>query len=97
MANNSSKATNNDFLEQILNLPSFASTKAGLTGADGGLGNWGTDPLPMMLQLISGDLGYGGSGFGGFHGQVFPLRMSLEQGKGGFLKPNEASSKGKEK
>ena len=87
MANNPSKATNDDFLEQILGLPSFASVEAGLTGADGGLGDSRTDPLLMMLQLSSGDLGDGGGGSGGFHGQVFPLRLSLEQGKRGFLKP----------
>ena len=95
MANNPSKATNDDFLEQILGLPSFASAEASLTGANGGLGNSGTDPLPMMLQLSFGDLGGGGGGSGGFHGQVLPLRLSLEQGKGGFLKPDEASGSGK--
>ena len=97
MANNPSKATNDDFLEQILGLPSFASAEASLTGANGGLGNSGTDPLPMMLQLSFGDLGGGGGGSGGFHGQVFPLRLSLEQGKGGFLNPDEASDSGKRK
>ena len=95
MANNPSKATNDDFLEQILGLPSFASADAGLTGADGGLGGSGTGPPPMMLQLSSGDLGGGGGGSGGFHGQVFPLGLSLEQRKEGFLKPEEASSNGK--
>ena len=95
MANNPSKATNDDFLEQILGLPSFASVEAGLTGADGGLGDSRTDPLLMMLQLSSGDLGDGGGGSGGFHGQVFPLGLSLEQRKEGFLKPEEASSNGK--
>jgi hypothetical protein len=42
----------------------------------------------MMLQLASGDAS------GGFHGQVFPLGLSLEQGKGGFMKPEEASGSG---
>ena len=51
MANNPSKATNDDFLKQILGLLSFASTEAGLTDADGGLGGSGTSPPPMMLQL----------------------------------------------
>lgn len=42
----------------------------------------------MMLQLSSGDgsahLGGGGGGGGGFHGSVFPLGLSLDQGKQGF-------------
>ena len=49
----------------------------------------------MMLQLSSNDLGSGGGGSSGFHGQVFPLGLSLEQGKGGFLKLKEASSSDK--
>ena len=51
MANNPSEATNDDFLKQILGLPSFASIEAGLTGVDGGLGGSGTSPPLMMLQL----------------------------------------------
>lgn len=39
--------------------------------------------------------GGGGGGGGGYHGAVFPLGLSLEQGKGGFLKPEEASGSGK--
>ena len=58
-----------------------------MTDVDGGLGDSGTGLPPMMLQLSSNDLGGGGGGSGGFHGQVFPLRLSLEQGKRGFLKP----------
>ena len=49
----------------------------------------------MMLKLSSDDLGGGGGGSGGFHRQVFPLGLSLEQRKGGFLKPDEAFSNGK--
>ena len=98
MANNPSEASNDDFLEQILGLP-FGSADTGLTGADGGLQGSATGPPPMMLQLSSGDgsghLAGGGGGSGGFHGQVFPLGLSLEQGKGGFLKPEEASGSGK--
>ena len=98
MANNSSDPPTDDFLEQILGLPAFASTDSGLAGADGGLGG---APPPMMLQLNSGDgaghlaaVGGGGSG-AGFHGAVYQLGLSLEQGKGGFLKPEEASGSGK--
>ncbi|GMY16755.1 transcription factor UNE12-like isoform X1 [Fagus crenata] len=98
MANNPSEASNDDFLEQILGLP-FGSADTGLTGADGGLQGSATGPPPMMLQLSSGDgsghLAGGGGGSGGFHGQVFPLGLSLEQGKGGFPKPEEASGSGK--
>ena len=78
-----------------LGCSSFASIEAGLTDVDGGLGNSGTGLPPMMLQLSSDDLGGGGGGSGGFHGQVFPLGLSLEQGKEGFLKPEEASGNGK--
>lgn len=92
MANNhpsSEATTNDDFLDQILGLPSFGSADpGGLSGPEGGLAAGGAPP-PMMLQLSSGD------GSGGFHGQVFPLGLSLEQGKGGFLKPEEASGSGK--
>ncbi|KAL6208678.1 hypothetical protein ACLB2K_019625 [Fragaria x ananassa] len=90
MANNPSEAQSDDFLEQILGLPNFASADPNLTGADGGMAG---PPSSMMLQLSSGD----GSGHigGGFHGGVFPLGLSLEQGKAGFLKPEEASGSGK--
>jgi hypothetical protein len=90
MANNhpSSEATSNDdFFDQILGIPSFASADTGLPGGhDTGLPS-GASPH-MMLQLGSGDTP------AGFHGQVFPLGLSLEQGKGGFLKPEEASGSG---
>ena len=66
-----------------------------MTSADRGLGGSGTGPPPMMLKLSSDDLGGGGGGSGGFHRQVFPLGLSLEQRKERFLKPEEASSNGK--
>ncbi|PRQ25980.1 putative transcription factor bHLH family [Rosa chinensis] len=91
MANNPSEAQADDFLEQILGLPNFASADANLTGGDGGLAG---APSSMMLQLSSGD-GSGHMGGGGYHGGVFPLGLSLEQGKAGFLKPEEASGSGK--
>ncbi|KAF5741859.1 transcription factor UNE12-like [Tripterygium wilfordii] len=97
MANNPSEATNDDFLEQILGLQNFAAAETGLAGADGGLA-----PPPMMLQLSSGDgSAHIGGGAGAYHGSVFPLGLSLDQGKGGgggggvFLKPEDASGSGK--
>ncbi|XVF32471.1 hypothetical protein REPUB_Repub17cG0085600 [Reevesia pubescens] len=101
MANNPNEAPADDFLEQILGLPNFAPSETGLAGPDGGLaGAAGGAGAPMILQLSSGDgaghLGaIGGGGGGAFHGHVFPLGLSLEQGKGGFLKPEEASGSGK--
>ncbi|XVF71914.1 hypothetical protein PTKIN_Ptkin12aG0078400 [Pterospermum kingtungense] len=101
MANNPNDAPADDFLEQILGLPNFASSETGLAGPDGGLAGTATGAgPPMVLQLSSGDgaghLGsIGAAGSGAFHGQVFPLGLSLDQGKGGFFKPEEASGSGK--
>ncbi|XP_028758435.1 transcription factor UNE12-like [Neltuma alba] len=93
MANNPSDAPADDFLEQILGLPTFASADSGLAGT--------AAPPPMMLQLNSGDgtdhltsVG-AGAGSGAFHAPVYQLGLSLEQGKGGFLKPEEPSGSGK--
>ena len=101
MANNHNEAPADDFLEQILRFPNFASTETGLAGPDGGLaGTAAGAGAPMILQLSSGDgaghLGaIGGGGGGAYNGQVFPLGLSLDQGKGGFLKPEGASGSGK--
>ncbi|KAK8718002.1 hypothetical protein V6N13_045252 [Hibiscus sabdariffa] len=100
MASNPHEAPADDFLEQILGLSNFAHTGTGLAGHDGGLAGTGVgDGAPMFLQLNSADgagrLGGGGGGGGAFHGQVFPLGLSLEQAKGGFLKQEEASGRGK--
>ncbi|KAE8730657.1 Transcription factor bHLH7 [Hibiscus syriacus] len=101
MASNPNEAHADDFLEQILGLPNFAHTGTGLAGHDGGLaGTCAEAGAPMFLQLNSADgaghlSGIGGGGGGAFHGQVFPLGLSLEQGKGGFLKQEEASGSGK--
>lgn len=101
MANNPNDAPADDFLEQILGLPNFAPSETGLAGPDGGMAGTATGAgPPMLLQLSSGDgaghLGaIGASGGGAFHGQVFPLGLSLDQGKGGFFKPEEASGSGK--
>ncbi|KAK8570131.1 hypothetical protein V6N13_002829 [Hibiscus sabdariffa] len=97
MASNPNESPADDFLEQIFGLPNFAHADAGIAGNDGGLAGTGVGAgAPMFLQLNSADgsghLGAIGSGGGGaFHGQVFPLGLSLEQGKGGFLKQEEAS------
>ncbi|KAL4363067.1 hypothetical protein GQ457_04G027730 [Hibiscus cannabinus] len=101
MANNPNESPADDFLEQILGLPNFPHTDTALAVPDGRLsGNAATPGAPMFLQLSSGGgTGHigaiGGGGVGAFHGQVFPLGLSLEQGKGGFLKPEEASGSGK--
>lgn len=100
MANNPNDPPTDDFLEQILGLQNFASAESGLSAPDAGLGSTAGAAAPMMLQLSSGDgsshiSALGGGVSGGFHGQVFPLGLSLEQGKGGFLKPEEASGSGK--
>ncbi|GLU07630.1 hypothetical protein SLE2022_245820 [Rubroshorea leprosula] len=100
MANNPNEAPADDFFDQILGLPNFAPADTGLAGADGGLGGSAAAGAPMMLQLSSGDGsghlgGIGGGGGNAFHGQVFPLGLSLDQGKGGLFKPEEASGSGK--
>ncbi|KAL3649084.1 Transcription factor une12 [Castilleja foliolosa] len=105
MANNSGENPSDDFLEQILGFPSYAS---------GGVGSnmTGNEPsaAAMMLQLGSHDgsahLGgpggigaglvvgnCGGYGVGSGGGGGFPLGLSLEQGRGGFV--NDASGSGK--
>ncbi|CAN6553925.1 unnamed protein product [Malus baccata var. baccata] len=96
MANNPSEAQADDFLEQILGLQNFASADANLARSDGGLAGGQVSQASMMLQLNSGNgSGHIGGGGGGFHGGVFPLGLSLEQGKAGFLKHEEASGSGK--
>ncbi|XP_030549229.1 transcription factor UNE12 [Rhodamnia argentea] len=104
MANNPNEAPADEFLEHLLGLPNFAAAaEAGLAPGDGS-GLSVTAAPPMMLHLGSGDgsghmsaLGGGGGAAagGGYHGTVFPLGLSLEQGKGGFLKPEDASGSGK--
>ncbi|KAF4358098.1 hypothetical protein F8388_009381 [Cannabis sativa] len=94
MANNPSDTPGDDFLDQILGYPSFASADNNLTPTD-------APPPPMMLHLSSADgpshmpsVG-GGGGAAAFPGSVFPLGLSLEQSKAGFLKAEEASGSGK--
>lgn len=90
MANNP-ETPNQDFLEQLLEMQTYAAAAAAAAAGDPNLA--GTDMnmgpgAPMMLQLSSGP--------GGFHGPpVFPLGLSLDQaGKptSGFMKPDEGSS-----
>ncbi|KAA8550806.1 hypothetical protein F0562_002490 [Nyssa sinensis] len=91
MANHPSDGPNDDFLEQILGFPTYAAAETTLAG---------TAADPMLLQLSSGD----GSahigeldvigGRGGYHGSVFPLGLSLDQGKAGFMKVDDASASG---
>lgn len=86
MSNHPSDTPADDFLEQILGLPNF-------TSADG------TDASslasPMMLQLNSGDAATHLAAGAGFHAPVYHLGLSLDQGTGGFLKPDDASGSGK--
>lgn len=93
MANNASDTPADDFLEQILGLPTFASGDSGLSAADVGLSGT-TSPAPMMLQLNSADANAHLTG-AAFHAPVYQLGLSLDQGKGGFMKPEEASASGK--
>ncbi|KAL9331820.1 hypothetical protein ACSQ67_001430 [Phaseolus vulgaris] len=93
MANNPSDAPADDFLEQILGLPTFASADSGLSAADVGLPGT-TSPTSMMLQLNSADANAHLTG-AAFHAPVYQLGLSLDQGKGGFMKPEEASASGK--
>ena len=76
---NPPEGLSDDFLEQILSMPSYPGTDGNLAGT------------AMGLQLGSGD----GSGQVGYQGAVFPLGLSLEQGKSGFSKPEDASGSGK--
>ncbi|KAL2510758.1 Transcription factor UNE12 [Abeliophyllum distichum] len=108
MANNPGEATSDDFLEQILGYPAYTvGAETNLAGNDAAV-SLGAAPASMMLQLSSGDcsghlggmgvgLGVGiGSAYGGGGGGMgFPLGLSLEQGKTGFMKMDDASGSGK--
>lgn len=86
MSNHPSDTPADDFLEQILGLPNFTSGD-------------GTDAsslaAPMMLQLNSSDGATHLAPGAGFHAPVYRLGLSLDQGTGGFLKPDDASESGK--
>lgn len=100
MANNPSEvAPSDDFFEQILGFPTFASIDSGLPSADGGLPPT-PSPASMMLQLNSGEAAghptaVGGGSGSGFHAPVYQLGLSLEQGKEGYFKAEDASGSGK--
>ncbi|KAF5194772.1 Transcription factor une12, partial [Thalictrum thalictroides] len=101
--NNPTEGLADDFLDQILSIPSYASHDANLAGNDANLAGTTTSGGSMVLQLSSSAADItGNSGGGGYHhhqlsgGGGFPLGLSLEQsGKGGFFKPDEASGSGK--
>lgn len=80
MASNPSEAPADDFLEQILGIPTYPAADPNLAA-------------PMVLQLGSGDAS--GHIAGGYQGTMFPLGLRLEQGKSSFLKPEDASGSGK--
>ncbi|XP_061369072.1 transcription factor UNE12-like isoform X1 [Gastrolobium bilobum] len=79
MANNPSEAPGDDFLEQILGLPTFASGDSTLAGT--------ASPPPMMLQLNSADANPHLAAGAAFHSPVYQLGLSL--------KPEDASGSGK--
>ncbi|KAD4584449.1 hypothetical protein R6Q59_036684 [Mikania micrantha] len=108
MANsNPSDGSADDFFEQILGFPAYpaGATDPNLAGNEGGLGGTGA-ANSMMLQLssagdgsghhhLTGGMVAGGGGGGGGGGFHFPLGLSLEHGKGGFLKMDDASGSSK--
>nr|WIE96069.1 basic helix-loop-helix transcription factor [Loropetalum chinense var. rubrum] len=76
MATNPSEGYADDFLEQILAIPSYSGPDPGLAGNDGSLA--GTTSS-MAMQLSSGECSGHVAG-GGFQGPMFPLGLSLESG-----------------
>lgn len=103
MSNNPTDGSSEDFFDQILGFPAYAAADGNLAGNGAG-GLAGTaSAAPMMLQLSSGDgsahlggvrIGMGLGGVGGpFHGTApFPLGLSLEQGRGEFMKMDNRGS-----
>ncbi|CAI0385645.1 unnamed protein product [Linum tenue] len=94
MAGNPSHTPTDDFLQEILGLQSFSSAVPSLVGADA---LSASAHAPMFLQLSSGDPSATGinaltGSSPGFQG--FPLGLSLDQGKGGFPKHEDASGSG---
>ncbi|KAF3774223.1 Transcription factor [Nymphaea thermarum] len=86
MTTNPLEGMTDEFFEQILAMPGYST-------ATGGSGSGGTAPdagMPVSTGMVL-QMGPGG----GFSGSIFPLGLSLDQGKGGFMKPEEASGSGK--
>ncbi|XP_075500856.1 transcription factor UNE12 [Primulina tabacum] len=108
MANHSGETPSDDFLDQILGFPSYgAGAESNLAGNDAG-NMVAASSATMMLHLGSGDVsahlgGVGmGVGIGGPYGGLgqaggvgFPLGLSLDHGKEGFMKMDDASGSGK--
>ncbi|KAL2554430.1 Transcription factor UNE12 [Forsythia ovata] len=101
MANNPGEDPSDDFLEQILGFPAYGGgPDTNLAGNDAA--SLAGAPASMMLQLGLGDGSdhLGGVGIGAFHhggvaaGGGFPLGLSLEQGRGGFMKMDDSSGSG---
>ncbi|KAL2507785.1 Transcription factor UNE12 [Forsythia ovata] len=93
MANNPGEAPSDDFLEQFLSFPGYAGSADVVSQA------------PMLLRLNSGNssahLGGLNVAYGVRTGGAaaaspggFPLGLSLDQGTGGFMKMDDASSNG---
>ncbi|OIW12640.1 hypothetical protein TanjilG_24573 [Lupinus angustifolius] len=88
MANHPSHvAPTDDFLEQILSLPTFPSSDSPFPSTDSSsFAAAVSSPPPMMLQLNSSD------NQPPFHSPpVYHLGLSLEQAEGGFVKPDDVS------
>ncbi|XP_042516925.1 transcription factor UNE12 [Macadamia integrifolia] len=100
MANNTPEGLGDDFFDQILAMPpSYPGNESPLAGNEGNLTGTAGGASSMVLQLSSGEgsTHVRSAGGGGYQGAttVFPLGLSLEQGKTGFVKPEEASGSGK--
>ncbi|KAJ4968847.1 hypothetical protein NE237_015548 [Protea cynaroides] len=100
MANNPPEGLADDFFDQILAIPTYSGNESPLAGNEGNLAGTAAGASSMVLQLNSGE---GSShvrsagGGGGYQGTtaMFPLGLSLEQGKTCFVKPEDASGSGK--
>ncbi|XP_059298490.1 transcription factor UNE12 isoform X2 [Lycium ferocissimum] len=107
MANNPSEGPPDDFFDQILGFPAYNGTEQNMAGNETGAIPQGM-MLQLNSGDGSGQfsgvgLGVGLGGGGGYHhhhhhhhhgggGGSFPLGLSLEQGKSGFLKMDDMST-----